>query len=181
MILYHAGFEIIKEPDIHHGRKNADFGQGFYTTSDEEFAKRWARSAKGSESIVNKYELDTEALTIKRFERDAEWFEYIYGNRNLKPDKLAADVIIGPIANDTIFNTLGITTGGFLEPEEAMQLLWVGPEYTQVTLKTEAAVSHLKWLGSYTLSFEELDRYKEQLIDEEKEYQSALARQLTHL
>ena len=62
-----------------------------------------------------------------------------------------------------------------------MQLLWVGPEYTQLTLKTEAAGSHLKWLGSYTLSSEELDRYKEQLIDEEKEYQSALARQLTHL
>ena len=62
MILFHAGYEIIREPDIHYGRKNADFGQGFYVTSDEEFARRWARSRKDSESIVNRYELDTSGL-----------------------------------------------------------------------------------------------------------------------
>ena len=38
MRLYHAGPVIIQEPDIYRGRKNADFGQGFYLTSDEEFA-----------------------------------------------------------------------------------------------------------------------------------------------
>ena len=37
MILYHVGFDIIKNPDIHYGRKNADFGQGFYLTDDKEF------------------------------------------------------------------------------------------------------------------------------------------------
>ena len=34
MILYHTGFETIKEPDVHLGRRNADFGQGFYLTAD---------------------------------------------------------------------------------------------------------------------------------------------------
>ncbi|MDC7301289.1 DUF3990 domain-containing protein [Agathobacter ruminis] len=29
-------------PDIHCGRKNADFGQGFYLTGDVDFAHRWA-------------------------------------------------------------------------------------------------------------------------------------------
>lgn len=32
MLLYHTGYQEIREPDIHHGRKNADFGQGFYLT-----------------------------------------------------------------------------------------------------------------------------------------------------
>ena len=38
MKLYHAGKEEIREPDIYLGRKNADFGQGFYLTPDREFA-----------------------------------------------------------------------------------------------------------------------------------------------
>ena len=29
-------------PDFYRGRKNADFGQGFYLTPDREFAYRWA-------------------------------------------------------------------------------------------------------------------------------------------
>ena len=43
MRLYHTGYEEIREPDIHHGRKNADFGQGFYMTANEEFACRSPR------------------------------------------------------------------------------------------------------------------------------------------
>ena len=41
MKLYHTGEVVIREPDIRRGRKNADFGQGFYLTPDEEFARRW--------------------------------------------------------------------------------------------------------------------------------------------
>ena len=51
--LYHTGYLQIPEPDIHHGRKNADFGQGFYTTPDREFAYTWAREHKGSDTYVN--------------------------------------------------------------------------------------------------------------------------------
>ena len=31
------------DPDITIGRKNADFGQGFYLTDDLDFTRRWAR------------------------------------------------------------------------------------------------------------------------------------------
>ena len=75
MILYHTGFDVIKEPDIRHGRKNADFGQGFYMTADEEFARRWARVRKEGQTVVNRYELDTTGLDIYRVERSREWFE----------------------------------------------------------------------------------------------------------
>ena len=178
MLLYHAGFKVIKEPDIHFGRKNADFGQGYYLTADKEFADRWAGERKGEETIVNTYELDTEGLKIKYFNRDGEWLEYIYGNRNGKADKLAADVIIGPIANDTIYNTNGIVTSGFLKPEEAMQLLLIGSEYRQIALKTEKAVAQLKWLSSRTITPEEIARNKETLAKEESEYQVLLAEEL---
>ena len=55
---------------------------------------------------------------------------------------------MGPIANDTIFDTLGVISSGFLSPEDAIRLLRVGPEYTQVAVKTEKAVRQLKWLRS---------------------------------
>ena len=42
MRLYHTSNVEIRLPDIRRGRKNADFGQGFYLTPDLDFARRWA-------------------------------------------------------------------------------------------------------------------------------------------
>ena len=63
MKLYHAGKEEIRKPDLHRGRKNADFGQGFYLTPDREFDFRWAY--KGY--VVNEYELDLTGLNVVSF------------------------------------------------------------------------------------------------------------------
>lgn len=40
MRLYHTGRQEIRRPDVCYGRKNADFGQGFYMTAQEDFAAR---------------------------------------------------------------------------------------------------------------------------------------------
>ena len=40
MRVFHTGAEIIERPDVFYGRKNADFGQGFYMTAQELFAAR---------------------------------------------------------------------------------------------------------------------------------------------
>ena len=117
MILYHTSDREIRNPDIHYGRKNADFGWGFYLTPDREFTYRWARE----NAVVNVYELDENELNMHTFTRDIHWFEYIFNNRRLR-DSLVADVVIGPIANDTIFDTLGIMSSGFLKPEAAVRL-----------------------------------------------------------
>ena len=143
MRLYHTGSAEIREPDVRRGRKNADFGQGFYLTPDLEFAARWARA----DAVVNEYELDTDGLAVHRFARDEAWFRYIFDNRRAR-DGLAADIVIGPIANDTIFETFGLISSGFLKPEDAMKLLMIGPEYTQVAVKTEKAAARLRWIRS---------------------------------
>ena len=118
-----------------------DFGQGFYLTPDMDFAYRWA----GTNAIVNEYELDEKSLLIHRFNRDEDWFSYIFHNRRGR-DALSADVIVGPIANDTIFETFGIISSGFIKPADAMKLLMIGPEFTQVAIKTEKAVCQLQWI-----------------------------------
>ena len=170
MRLYHTGTVIIKDPDLHHGRKNADFGQGFYLTPDKDFTYRWARK----DAIVNIYDLDETGLNIHRFARDIEWFNYIFHNRRVE-DTIDADVIIGPIANDTIFDTMGIISSGFLAPEEALKLLLIGPEYTQVVIKSEKAKAQLHWLSS-----EQITAIDESLHQqEEAEYQKLFAEAMT--
>ena len=71
-ILYHTGYQEIREPDVHFGRKNADFGQGFYMTKDPEFAKRWARERRGRETVVNQLELGAEMDMVAE-ENEAAW------------------------------------------------------------------------------------------------------------
>ena len=60
MIVYHGSTEIIKNPDVVHSKKYLDFGRGFYITTFENQAKKWA-VRKGMRqkktAIVNVYEL----------------------------------------------------------------------------------------------------------------------------
>ena len=169
MILYHTSDRDIKKPDIYRGRKNADFGWGFYLTPDKDFTYRWARE----NAVVNEYELDETGLEVYRFSRDDAWFEYIYNNRRVK-DSLTADVVIGPIANDTIFDTLGIMSSGLLKPEDALKLLMIGPEYTQAAIKTEKTAKQLRWIRSERI--ERMDR--EKLKAEQDAYQEKVASEL---
>ncbi len=172
MKLYHTSDREIVHPDIHHGRKNADFGWGFYLTPDREFTYRWARD----NAVVNEYELDEQGLDIYTFCRNVEWFEYIFNNRRLK-DGLKSDVVIGPIANDTIFDTLGIITSGYLKPEDAMKLLMIGPEYTQVAIKTEKGAGQLRFIRS-----ERIERMDEKSLKaEQKAFQKAFAEELQRI
>ena len=176
MLLYHTSYQIIKEPDIHYGRKNADFGQGFYTTPDYDFACRWAKERKGELPVINTYELDTSSIAIHTFGRNTDWFSYIFQNRRSAADRLEADVVIGPIANDTIYDTLGIITSGYLKDEQAVQLLMLGFEYTQVALKTEKAAKQLAWKESRVVNAEEIASHQSSVFQEQEEYLEAIGK-----
>ena len=165
MLLYHTGFQEIRDPDLHYGRKNADFGQGFYLTSNLAFAQRWTKERKNQPAVLNTYELDLTDLTVHRFLRDTAWYDYIFNNRAGKPDTLSADVVIGPIANDTLYDTLGILTSGFLKKENALQLLTIGPEFEQIAIKTEKAKKHLQWKTARIIGSEEIRTSKDMLKD----------------
>ncbi|MBP3878156.1 MAG: DUF3990 domain-containing protein, partial [Lachnospiraceae bacterium] len=153
-------------PDLYRGRKNADFGQGFYLTPDRDFTYRWA----AANAVVNEYELDESGLVIHRFTRSAEWFDYIFYNRRAQ-DRLSADIVTGPIANDTIFDTLGIISSGLLKAEDALKLLMIGPEYIQVAVKSEKALSQLRWERAEVITRVDAETYRK----EQEEYQKAFA------
>lgn len=176
MRLYHTGRTGIRKPDISIGRKNADFGPGFYLTPDRDFAWRWA----SGEAVVSVFDLDLSGLRVCRFTRTEEWFRYIFSNRRAE-DTLDVDMVVGPIANDTIFETLGIITSGFLTPADALQLLMIGPEYTQVALKTEKAAGQLQWLSSSVVTAADIGSHKAALQAEREDYQRQFAEALERI
>lgn len=182
LTLYHAGFEIIEYPDVRYGRKNADFGQGFYLSPDREFSMRWARERRGMTSYLNAYELETQDLRVLRLSRDAEWFEYIFENRAARADRFGEyDVITGPVANDTLYDTWGITTSGLLEKGQALRLLMIGPVYLQTVLKTEKAAGALCFLGAEALSSDEIARYRKTVRREEEDFQEQFAKRFLEI
>lgn len=174
--LFHVGYAVISEPDIHFGRKNADFGQGFYLSPQEEFACRWAKERRDAVPYLNSYELELSGLRVHTFARTADWYDYITRNRRTAQDAMPeVDVIRGPIANDTIYNTFGIFTSGLLGREESLRLLCLGPEYEQIVIKTERALAELHFQGARPLTEEELVRYRRIREEEERAYQELLA------
>ena len=179
MKLYHVGFSIIEHPDLLHGRKNADFGQGFYLSSDLDFSKRWAKTRKGLTSYINVYELDETDLNIKRFNRDHEWFSYLFNNRHNQDDAFKDyDVIVGPIANDTIYDTWGIITSGYIKDEIALDLFCSGPCYLQVAIKTPFGNEHLHFLKAEEICHDDILSYRESVRKEEIQYQELIANKI---
>ena len=180
--LFHVGFDEIRQPDPHRGRSNADFGPGFYLSADRDFSLRWARERRGADTILNAYELSAEGLRVKRLSRDAEWYDAIFRSRAGYPDALAGwDVVVGPIANDTLYDTWGILTSGLLPPEQALALLRIGPEYTQTVVKTERAAARLRWLSAEKLEPARIALGRQAVAREEAEYQRLLAEALERM
>ena len=75
MYLYHGSNMKVETPQLILSNRTLDFGSGFYTTSDESQAKRWAelqakRRKKGA-AVISVYDFDEAQagnLAILRFE-----------------------------------------------------------------------------------------------------------------
>jgi len=182
MLLYYTGYQAIPSPDVMIGRINADFGQGFYLTENRAFALGWAPPKAGQTVYINTYDLDLTGLHVVRLRRDRTWSDYILNNRRALEDTMKeADVIVGPIANDTIYDTIGIITSGMLSPNETLRLLLIGPEYTQTVLKTEKAAARLTYRRAKALSPDETFLARSIIARGEMAYQALVARALEEM
>ena len=71
VIVYHGGTEIVEIPICKFGRKNLDFGQGFYVTDIRKQAVKWAvnvAQSRNKKAILNRYKLNRNAI-INEFPR----------------------------------------------------------------------------------------------------------------
>lgn len=176
---FHLSSVEIRTPELRRGRKNADFGQGFYLSTDPQFSARWADASPGAQNMLNVYTLRLDGLRVVRLTRDRAWFDYITQNRSGGADAFPdADVVIGPIANDTIYDTWGVLTAGLLSPAQALDLLAIGPQYTQIAVKTPAAAAQLQWLAAAPPAPEAVAAAHALQRQEETDYQAQILKAL---
>lgn len=85
MKLYHGSNVIVDNPKIIDSGRALDFGRGFYTTTDLDQAKKWAKlktvRLSSGKPIVSVFEIDEEDiknLYVKKFEETSkEWLQFI--------------------------------------------------------------------------------------------------------
>lgn len=167
MKLYHGSNQIIENP-LHNGsRDKTDFGKGFYLTANGGQAERW--SIRGENPVVNCYEISLEALSTYEFTIGLEWLLFIIYNRQIGDfntsylrDKFMflndIDVIIGPTADDRMYNTLEEFFDGDISLEKTLDLLNCMDLSMQYLVKTSKGIGHTKYLRSYEITGHKLTK-----------------------
>ena len=148
MKVYHGTTMIVDAPLVGIGRRNLDFGLGFYVTDIEEQAISWAtRPINGAKpNILNKYEFEIEDVLsagyrYKKFDAyDSEWLDFVVENRRGGMAWKDYDIIEGGIANDRVFNTIELYDAGLITKEEALTRLKYEKTNNQICIITQQIV-----------------------------------------
>jgi hypothetical protein len=156
MKLYHGSIVVVRKPSLRPGRPNADFGKGFYTTSNYEQAVRWAHikqeREEASRAVVSVYEfdetlLDNPDLSVRKFiGADEPWLYFVADCRKSRPHQF--DLVQGPVANDRVFTTVNLFESGVLSAEAAILQLKAYKTYDQLSFHTDRVIKALKFVES---------------------------------
>lgn len=142
-------------------------GQGFYLSPDESFCRLWAQEGWQ----INRYELFLDGLKTIELGIDDKWYEELCSNRNYAKDKIPEyDVVIAPIANDTIFDLLGILSSGYVPKKVCLKVFGIEPKYTQIVLKNEKSIANLRYLDSSTINKDEAESNKKTIKAMEEKF-----------
>lgn len=150
MELFHGCNVVVDFPKIITDGYYKDFGYGFYSTSLEKQAKRWAL-VKPRGHIVNVYEyVENRTLNTLVFnEMSDEWLDFVVKcRRGIKRDY---DCVEGPMADDTIWNYVDDFTRGYISREAFWELVKFKYPTHQIVFCTEGALKQLHFKRSYTL------------------------------
>lgn len=149
MIVYHGSIEILKNPDVMHSKKYLDFGQGFYLTTFENQAKKWA-ARKGMRQkktpIVNVYEMSEEWQNLKvlSFEKEnEEWLDFVCAGRKGEPLNKEYDIIIVNVADDDVFKTVDMYFRGLWDKKKVLSELRYYKMNNQICIVNQETLNRL--------------------------------------
>lgn len=157
MILYHGSNIAIETIDLEKCRPYKDFGKGFYLTDiklqSERMAARTTKMFKGEPTLTcfefHLHEATEKGLKIKIFNTpDEEWARFVMANRDINVPQPCHDydIVIGPVADDTIARLLRMFTENFISEEQLLKELTFSQVTSQFFFHTEAAIKLLKKL-----------------------------------
>lgn len=160
MTLYHGSHTAVQQPLVKVGRKNVDFGQGFYLTRLEEQASTWAeiiasRRGRNAIPVVSTYTFDREKAVADgvRFlvfdTYDLDWLYYVVGCRKGADHSAEYDVVEGGVANDNVIDTVEDYEKGIITAEQALgQLQYKKVNHQLCILNQKVADHYLKFMVS---------------------------------
>lgn len=177
MNLYHGSNKVVDKPKYNGSRDKTDFGKGFYLTANENQARRW--SIKGEINIVNSYDLNLEGLKVYEFKLNLEWLLFIIYNRkigdfdfNILKERFSFlelhDVLVGPTADDRMYNTLEEFFDGDISLEKTLDILNCMDLSKQYLIKSSLGIKNLQYVDSYTLK----GKLLENIMLEDKNFMS---------
>ena len=151
MKLYHGSNIAIEKPMLLKGQRALDFGAGFYLTSSDQQAAKWAKSVtrrrgKGipTLSVYELKETKLALLKVLRFEiANSDWLDYVVLNRRGQAKSGDYDIVIGPVANDSTLPVIDDYMSGVYTKEEAVRRLLPQNLTDQYALKSIEAINTL--------------------------------------
>ena len=158
MKLYHGSISIVKEPNLQILNYRTDFGRGFYTTTDIEQAKKWTKikreritkkdSSELPHGYVNIYEYNEKNnLNILNFEETSrKWLEFVFNNRGSDSLIHKYDIVMGPVANDNLYQVLVNYENGVYDIEETIKRLKTYTLTNQISFHTDESLKYLKYI-----------------------------------
>ena len=167
MTIYHGSDVSVPQPLAKAGRRNLDFGQGFYATRIKKQSEDWAvviagRRGRTASPIVSQYIFDREqaeadGLRIHSFEEyNLEWLDYVVACRRGKPVWKHYDIVEGGVANDNVIDTVEDYAKGVITAEQALGQLRYKKVNHQICFISQKAIDgYLRFEKSLTLSRKE--------------------------
>lgn len=166
--IYHGSEKIIEKPTFGEGKKNNDFGLGFYCTASEDLAKEWAVSSL-RDGFANRYTLDTEYLKILNLNSPEftilNWIAVLVEHRlfsiktpvarrakrylidNFSVNVNAYDLITGYRADDSYFDYAESFLNNGISVEQLAKAMKLGKLGEQIVIKSQFAFLNLKYDG----------------------------------
>ena len=179
--IYHGSEKNIIKPIFGEGKKNNDFGLGFYCTKDINLAKEWAVSSL-KDGFANKYILNIEYLKILNLNSSEytilNWIAILVEHRlfslktpvaqrakkylidNFGINVNAYDVIIGYREDDSYFDYAESFLNNSITVEQLAKAMKLGKLGEQIVIKSQYAFSCLTYDGFEIAKKEEFYEYR---------------------
>lgn len=166
--IYHGSKQIVEVPAFGLGKKNNDFGLGFYCTQSDNLAREWAVSSL-QDGFCNRYSIDTEYLNILNLNSPdytiLNWIAVLLQYRlfsiktpvarrakhylidNFSVNVNAFDIVTGYRADDSYFDYAESFLNNGISVEQLARAMRLGKLGEQIVIKSQYAFSKLKYEG----------------------------------
>ena len=169
MIVFHGSDHIVETPVFNGGKKNNDYGSGFYMTENPELAKEWA-CAKNTDGFANRYELTLDGLSVLNLNGPEycilNWLalltryrsywqngsiaeeakNYLQEHFFVDPDPF--DIMIGYRADDSYFSLAPEFLAGTISVRKLSEAMHLGKLGEQIVLKSEKSYTRIQFLDA---------------------------------